>query len=343
MDPLVMAVSVVLLVALTIYTLTGGADFGGGVWDLLARGPRAQEERKLIARAIGPIWETNHVWLILVIVLLFVCFPRAFSVLMTALHVPMTLMLFGVLLRGSAFIFRSYGGGDAQEGQRWGRVFSVSSALTPVLLGVCLGAASSGRIVLPEGLGAAQRAAPHITDFWMPWLAPFPWAVGVFNLCLCTFLAAVYLIHEAPEGWLREAFRRRALITGVVTGAVALVAYLLAADGAPLVYAGLTAQPWSVPLHLATAAAALTTLWALWRARDGLARVAAITQASLIIAGWSLSLFPYLVPPSLTLSNAAASPDVLRPVLYTLGAGSLLLIPALVTLLRVFKRSQRPI
>jgi len=278
------------------------------------------------------------VWLILVIVLLFVCFPRAFAVLMTALHVPMTLMLLGVVLRGSAFIFRSYGGGDAEEGRRWGWVFSVSSALTPMLLGVCLGAASSGRIELPEGLGVAERAAPHITDFWGSWLAPFPWAVGVFNLCLCTLLAAVYLIHEAPQGALREGFRRHALAAGVATGAAALVAYALAKDGAPLVYAGLTGQPWSAPLHAATAAAALTTLWALRRARDGLARVAVIAQAALIIAGWSLSLFPYLVPPSLTLANAAASPDVLRPVLYTLGAGALLLIPALVTLFWVFKR-----
>jgi len=67
------------LVALTAYVLLGGADFGGGVWDLLASGPRKREQRALIAEAIGPIWEANHVWLILVIVVLFTCFPVAFA------------------------------------------------------------------------------------------------------------------------------------------------------------------------------------------------------------------------------------------------------------------------
>jgi cytochrome d ubiquinol oxidase subunit II len=342
MDPIIITLGVILVIALAVYTLTGGADFGGGVWDLLARGPRAKDERKLIAHAIGPIWETNHVWLILVVVLLFVCFPRAFSALMTALHVPLTLMLLGVVLRGSAFVFRSYGGGDAQELQRWGQVFAISSVISPVLLGVCLGAASSGRITVGEGSLPAAPAAAHIGDFWGPWLAPFPWAVGAFNLALCTYLAAVYLVHEAEDDGLRAAFRRRALIAGVMTGAAALVAYLLAAQGAPLVYAGLTSQPWSAPLHAATAAAAFGALWALWRARDGWARVAAIAQVGLIVMGWGLSLFPYLVPPDLTLANSAASRAVLRPVLYALGAGSVALVPALIILFRVFKRRDVP-
>ncbi|MBV8609353.1 MAG: cytochrome d ubiquinol oxidase subunit II, partial [Singulisphaera sp.] len=84
-------VAAVMLLSLMIYSLFGGADYGAGVWDLLARGPRAEAQRELIAHAIGPVWEANHVWLIIVIVLLFTGFPAAFSAVMTTLHVPLSL------------------------------------------------------------------------------------------------------------------------------------------------------------------------------------------------------------------------------------------------------------
>jgi cytochrome d ubiquinol oxidase subunit II len=135
----------IILIALNAYVLLGGADFGGGVWDLLARGPRKARQRELIAHAIGPVWEANHVWLILAVVLLFTCFPAAFARLAIALHVPLTLVLIGIVLRGSAFTFRSYGGEQEQE-KYWGRVFAVASLVTPVLLGVAVGAVASGAV-----------------------------------------------------------------------------------------------------------------------------------------------------------------------------------------------------
>src|SRR5450755_2566114 len=97
-----------LLLALIFYAITGGADLGGGMWDLLATGQRAKEQRRAIARAIGPIWEANHVWLILAVVILFTAFPWAFAGMMTALNIPITMMLVGVIFRGCAFIFRKY-------------------------------------------------------------------------------------------------------------------------------------------------------------------------------------------------------------------------------------------
>src|SRR5947208_13796055 len=120
---LAVALAAVILAALTLYALFGGADYGGGVWDLLARGPRAKAQRDLIAHAIGPVWEANHVWLILVIVVLFTAFPGAFFVVMTRLHLPITLMLIGIVLRGSAFTFRNY---DTSPGadRRWNHRFS---------------------------------------------------------------------------------------------------------------------------------------------------------------------------------------------------------------------------
>src|SRR5438132_393275 len=128
------------VVSLNAYVLLAGADFGGGVWDLLATGPRKQERRALIADAIGPVWEANHVWLILAVVLLFTCFPAAFARLGVAMHIPLSLLLVGIVLRGAAFAFRSYGGQRDDVQRRWGRLFASASLITPLVLGTVVGA-----------------------------------------------------------------------------------------------------------------------------------------------------------------------------------------------------------
>ena len=176
-------------VALALYFLFGGADFGGGVWDLLASGPRAAAQRRAIAAAIGPVWEANHVWLILVVVILFTGFPPAFAAISVALHVPLTLFLIGVVLRGSAFAFRSLDMSGHRGQQRYGLVFSMASTIAPVLLGTIVGALVSGNIRVQDGLVTS--------GFFAPWLAPFPLAVGVFALALCALLAATYLTVES--------------------------------------------------------------------------------------------------------------------------------------------------
>src|SRR5215510_7591863 len=196
-----------MMISLTFYALLGGADFGGGVWDMFASGPRKQAQRELIAEAIGPVWEANHVWLILVVVLLFTAFPPAFAAIATALHIPLTLMLIGIVLRGSAFTFRSYDRRTDDVQRRWGRVFSSASLITPILLGVTVGAISSGRI--------RSDYTNFATAFVSPWLAPFPFAVGFFALALFAFLAAAYLTVEAEDESLREDFRLRALVSAI--------------------------------------------------------------------------------------------------------------------------------
>ena len=163
----------VLGLALTLYVVLAGADFGGGVWDLLATGPRARQQRAAIEHAIGPIWEPNHVWLIFAMVLLFTAFPRAFAGYLIALNIPITAGLFGIVLRGAAFAFRSYGAKGDVEQRRWGRVFAVASTITPVMLGVCVGAAASGRATM-------WRGVPSF-GFVGSWLAPFPFAVGALK------------------------------------------------------------------------------------------------------------------------------------------------------------------
>jgi cytochrome d ubiquinol oxidase subunit II len=330
----------IVLVALTAYVLLGGADFGGGVWDLLASGPRKRDQRALIAEAIGPIWEANHVWLILVIVVLFTCFPVAFARLAIGLHIPLSLMLIGIVLRGSAFTFRSHYGHDGEHGdpagtsQRWGRVFAIASAGTPVMLGLCVGALAAGT-VRPPGRGGFYES------YVGSWLTPFGVGVGLLTLALFAFLAAVYLTVEA-RGWaLQEDFRRRALGAAAAVFVAAFGTLGLALLGAPLMGRGLTTAPWAPALHLATGVAALTAIWALWTRRFRLARVAAAAQVSLILWGWALAQYPYLIPPDLTIRAAAAPRITLVLSLWTLGLGTLVLFPSLIYLFRVFKPAPR--
>lgn len=330
--PLEVIVAGIMLVALIVYMLTGGADFGGGVWDLFAFGPRARAQRHVVAKAIGPIWEANHVWLILVVVLLFVCFPAGFAAITTALHVPLTLMLIGVVLRGSAFVFRSYDPRNPDETVGpWRLVFAIASTVTPVMLGVSLGAVASGRMRIDGETGLVQ------TDFLSEWFAAFPFAIGLFTLALMSLLAAVYLVLETDDPALKADFRRRALVAGGASGVLAFVALWLARDGAPAVWSGLTTKVWSVPFQVATGALAVGALLAVWRRRDRLARVLTAGQVTLIIGGFGASWYPDLIAPDLSIEAAAAPESVLRPVLLALAAGSFLLVPAFIWLYRVFK------
>ncbi|HEY7724482.1 MAG TPA: cytochrome d ubiquinol oxidase subunit II [Anaeromyxobacteraceae bacterium] len=316
------------LAALVCYALSGGADFGGGIWDLLASGPRKREQRDLVEHAIGPIWEANHVWLILVVVVLFTGFPPAFAAVSTTLFVPLTLLLVGIVLRGAAFTFRSHGDSRDAVQARWGLLFSGSSVLAPLLLGACVGAIASGRLrVTAEGM---PRSSPGA------WLGPFPVAAGAFACALFAFLAAVYLAVEA-RGALQEDFRRRALGAGAAVFLGAAACALLSWREAPIVFAGLTSRGWSLPLQVATGAAAAGAFAALFRRRYGLARLAAAAQVGLIVLGWGASQHPYLVVPDLTIEAASAPRATQVPLLWALGIGAATLIPSLWLLFRVFK------
>ncbi len=327
----------VMVLSLNAYVLLAGADFGGGVWDLLARGERREEQRGAIAEAIGPIWEANHVWLILVVVLLFTCFPKAFAHLATELHVPITLMLIGIVLRGSAFTFRTYDSSRDAVQHRWGRIFSIASIATPVLLGLCLGAVAAGRVP-SRGEPASAASMTFAERYLDPWAAsPFAWAVGFLTLALFAFLAATYLTVEAPDRELRDTFRRRALQTqaALLLGAVATIA--LSSADAPLVYAGLTKGSTALRMHIVTAIAAIASIVALVRRSYRLARLAAAAQATFILWGWAWSQYPLLIPPNLSISALAAPHATLRIVLTVLAVGTVILLPSFVYLFRIFK------
>jgi cytochrome d ubiquinol oxidase subunit II len=326
----------VIAIALNAYVLFGGADFGGGVWDLLASGPRRAKQRELIAHAIGPIWEANHVWLIVVVVMLFVCFPSVFSAFGIVLHVPLSLMLVGIVLRGSAFVFRAYSYGPRSEQVRWGQIFAVSSLITPVVLGMCVGAIVSGRA--GEAMAAIETGAPvtFATLYVRPWISPFTLAVGAMTLALVSFLAATYLTVEAEgDVELQDDFRGRALGAAVAAMAAAAVALVLgAASGG--VMARLVGG-WALPILIGSEVVALAAAFALLYRKYRVARVAAGAWVSLVLWGWLLAQFPLMVPPSLTIDAAAAPRQTLVETMAVLVGGGMVLVPSLWYLLRVFK------
>lgn len=324
---LAFALGSILLTGVILYAIFGGADFGGGIWDLLARGERRQEQRLAIAQAIGPIWETNHVWLIFVIVLTFTAFPPVFAAISTALYIPFSLVLVGITLRGAAFIFRAYAQDVVIAQQRWGRVFAAASAITPVLLGMCAGAIATGDIRIRDG--------EVVSSLWRPWLAPFPIVTGLLALTICAYLAAVYLTVETT-GQVREDFRRRALAAAVAFALFGTLALPIARVEAPVIWNGLIRrETWTfIPV---IAVLGVVTLWGVWTRRYRLARLTAIGGVALLLTGWALAQYPYLIVPDIRYEESAADPAMLRASLIVYGIGALFLIPSLILLFNLFK------
>jgi cytochrome d ubiquinol oxidase subunit II len=315
------------LLAVMAYAVLGGADFGGGIWDLFATEPRRREQRAAIAHGMGPVWEANHVWLIFVIVLLFTAYPRAFQALSIALYVPFHLVLLGIILRGASFVFRSYATTGAHAlGRVFGVLFGVASVITPVLLGMCLGAVSSGMLHVADPAGMTASRA---------WLSLLSWAMGTLALALCAYLAAVYLANET-SGALQEDFRTRALIAGTFVVAISALLLPLLRTEAPHLLAGLLGVR-ALPALIIGAIAALGAGAALRARRYRLARTAAVLQILCLLGGWGLAQFPYIIYPDITIRDAAPA-ATLRFVLLTLPIGLALILPSLWFLFRVFKR-----
>jgi cytochrome d ubiquinol oxidase subunit II len=262
-----------------------------------------------------------------VIVLTFSIYPPVFSVISTALYIPLSLILVGITLRGGAFVFRAYASDVAPARIGLSRVFASASVVTPLLLGMCAGAVASGEIHVVDG--------DVTSSLWATWLSPFPIMIGLLALTVCTYLAAVYLCVET-EGQLREDFRQRALIAGAVFTALSVIAFPLTRSHAPVIWNGMMEREIVTVVPLAIAAAAVSGLAVLNR-RFRLARAAAVAWVMLIIAGWALAQYPYLVVPDLAITDAAASHAMLVVALWTYIAGGIVLIPALWLLFALFK------
>jgi len=324
-------VGVAMLLALTAYAVLGGADFGGGIWDLLATGERRRERQEAIAHAIGPVWEANHVWLIFMIVILFTAFPRAFGALSIAFFAPLHLALVGIVLRGAAFVFRANMDPESPQWRTWASVFGAASTVTPFLLGTALGAVSSGGIRVTNGTVAV--------DPLQTWFSPVSLLIGALTLALFAYLAAVYLTVET-EGAVREDFRARALGAGGAVALLAAVLIPLIARRSPLIWEHLS-EPLSLPPMLMGALLAALSGWAVWTRRYILARATAVAEIVILLWGWAFAQWPYIIYPDLTVYNAAAPAPTIRFLLTSLPFGFALLIPSLWFLFTVFKGHPR--
>jgi cytochrome bd ubiquinol oxidase subunit II len=326
------------LIALIAYAVLGGADFGGGIWDLLARGPTAARERTAIAQAMGPVWESNNVWLIFVLVVTWTAFPIVYAGVSTALFIPITLAVIGIVLRGASFSFRSNYGSQVGSGVRWGHVFNVASTMTPFLLGTIAGALSSGNIRVTGAPPQAQVQA----DIWTTWTTPFALSCGAFALGLCSVLSATYLTVEARgagDRVLAQRFRQRSLVAGAATAVIGALAALLARVEAPVLWQGLIGK--ALPFSVGAVLIGLAAAGALLRAADKTARILVAAEAACIFVAWGVALWPYLIVPDVTITNAASPVSVLGPLLIVSVLGLLVLLPCLWYLFAVVKRQTR--
>jgi cytochrome d ubiquinol oxidase subunit II len=316
----------VILAGLIAYAMFGGADFGGGVWTALAAGPRARAQREAIFRAMGPVWETNHVWLILIVVTLFTAFPSVFAELFTALLVPLSIALVGIVFRGAAFAFRHYGQEAPVSLPATGAVFAVASILTPLTMGMALGAIAGGHIVIE---GGAVRSG-----LYGPWLHAFPVVCGLIAVAICGFLTASYMTVRSA-GALQEDFRGRALAGSLALGAMTTLALPVAWWDAPAFWDRLQ-RPLPLAVMSLAVAAGLGSLAVVWRRLYVLAPAAAGATVALVIAAWGAVQYPYMVLPGVRIDDAAAGHTTLAYFLAALPIGAATLIPSLVLLYATF-------
>jgi cytochrome d ubiquinol oxidase subunit II len=319
----------IIVASLALYAIFGGADYGAGVWDLLSSGPSKEEQKELIANAIRPIWEANHVWLILVLVLLFSGFPKAFGTIMVALFIPILLALLGIVLRGSSFIFRAYSTGNSTMQHTCAYVFSVASCFTPFFFGVVLGSVSAGQVVVVDDVS--------MNGYFLSWLNPFPIAFGMFTLAVFAYLAATYLTVEAPNRELRRSFRSRAIGAGVIAGCLEVLAFTLAAWYARGLRDGFLHNGFARGPQIAAGIALIVGVVALFKERFQLARMMAAAHVSAIAIVWAAAQYPYIARPDRTIFNSVSSDATVRYVVLASLAGAVVLFPSLGLLLLVFK------
>jgi cytochrome d ubiquinol oxidase subunit II len=315
--------AIVALTGVMAYAIFGGADFGSGIWSALASGPRAGQQRNALYKAIGPVWETNNVWLILIVVVLLMAFPTALANLSTALLVPLTVGLIGIVFRGAGFAFRNY---SLESGAGMvplhGILFSVASVITPFAFGVALGATGGGEIKLNDGAVTSGLFAP--------WMHPFPILFGLTAVCACAFLTMSYMTTRS-SGDLREDFRLRGLLAGVAVGMLGIITLAVARWDASGFW-GLwqrAAPEWMLGVAAASGLVALLVLWRRWYA---LAPAASGGAVALLVAAWGVIQYPYFIVPSQSMFDVASSQTMIRSALVGLLCGAVILIPSLLLL-----------
>ncbi len=326
------AAACILWIAVIMYAVLGGADYGAGFWDLTAGGThRGERPRGLIDHALAPVWEANHVWIIVAAIVCWTAFPSAWGSIMRTLFVPIILAGVGIVVRGSGFAFRK-----VAERARRRRVltiaFGVASVVTPFMLGAALGGIASGRV--PPGNKAG--------DLWSSWLNATSITVGVFGVLVTAFIAATFLVADAERYYddaMESYFRIRAFVIGLLAGIAALVGLFVLRDDSPYVYHRLLHV--ALPFVIASAVFGLATLGGLWRLLTGRqVRLLAVATLVSVLVGWGVAQYPYVFPTTLTIDQAAAPGSTLAWLLITSILFAAFVIPTLVLLFVLDQRSR---
>ena len=322
---------VLMLVGLTAYAVLGGADFGAAFWQLgTGRDPQSEARREHAYRAMGPVWEANHVWLVLVLAICWTAYPDVFASIFSTLTVPLFAAAVGIILRGTAYAVHA---GTAREIERRAvdAVFSVSSVVTPFALGAVIGGIASGRVPVGNAEG----------DPVTSWLNPSSIAIGALAVATGVYLASVYLAGDAARAGhdeLTAQFRTRALAAGGATGALAVAALVVVSLDSERLRSGLFGWP-AILAVVASAIAGLTTLEFVRRSRFEAGRYGAAAAVAAIIVGWALAQQPELLP-GLTVEEAAAGRPVLLATIVGVALGALVLVPSLALLFGLVLRGR---
>ncbi len=311
--------ALLMLIGIAGYVVLAGADFGSPFWVLTARGKQAEDIREQTHNSMAPVWEANHVWLIFVLVVCWTAYPEVFASIFSTLWIPLILACIGIILRAVGYVV---GGYAKSAWVTW--LATVASFLTPFMLGAVIGAVVSGRVPVGNAQG----------EIISSWLNPTSITIGVVAVTLCAYLAAVYLAADADRKGrtdLAGAFRTRGLVAGLVTGLVAVVGVLVLQDDSRLVYDGLTTGLGLADLTV-SAVAGLVTIGLLAARRFSAARYTAAVAVVTIVAGWGIAQSPYILPPDLTVAEAAAADNVLIALLVAIVIGLFVLVPSLILL-----------
>lgn len=325
-----LTVGAAFVMSMLAYALFVGADFGGGVWDLLAGSTkRGEKPRATIDESVTPVWEGNQTWTVFGIVFLWTGFPRAFAAVMTALFVPLALSLLGLLLRGIGFSFR-HEAERLRTKQLNGVLFAASSFMTPFFLGACVGAVATGRVRLePPG------------NVWSAWINPTAIMTGVLFVATSSYISAIYLVgdaHHRGEEDMVKYFSRRVLVSGAVTGLLAGGnMYLLSLNATYLFH-----RLWgpALPLVILSLAGGAAAFVIVLLRRVWLLRICGALALIGVVGAYAIAQYPYIFPTSLTLQQASAPRSALLAEIAVLGLVLLLVVPAFVYLYALQQRQR---
>lgn len=323
-------VMIVLGISLILYTILGGADFGAGILELFI----GNKANSTITKAIAPVWEANHMWLIIAVVILFNGFPKAYIILSTNLHIPVLLMLFAIILRGTAFTFRHYDAIKDQSEIVYSVIFRYSSLLAVFFIGVTISAFFGGTI--PDGTSIS-----FASSYVYPWFNWFSFSVGIFLVTLSAYIAGIFLLGEVQtdEGYL--------MIKNIIVKVFVLS--MLAGLGIFLssYYLGLQFHEQFFNHPISIIAAVLATLlipfifYLIHQRNTWILRITTGAQILVIMMGWFIIQWPNLIVFSngnvLSMYEASSPAITMKILFFALATGVVIIFPSLYYLFRIFK------